>query len=152
MINIKGETVLDNKNKAEALNSQYQPVFTKENTHFFPTPRQPASPVMPNIIFTQAGIAKLLHKLNPHKANGPDEIPISFLQNYSTEISKFLVIIFQNSYDSGKLPNDWLTANIAPVFKKGNKKLPSNYRPVSLTAVTCKIMEHIVHSHIITTL
>ena len=46
---------------------------------------------------------------------------------------------------SGVLPNDWLSANITPVFKKGDKGNPSNYRPISLTAICCKIMEHIIY-------
>ena len=49
---------------------------------------------------------------------------------------------------SGVLPNDWLVANITPVFKKGDKKNSSNYRPISLTAICCKIMEHIVYHSI----
>jgi hypothetical protein len=104
---------------------------------------------MPQINFSTTGIQKLLQKLNVKKANGPDEIPIRFLKDYSHQISKFLHIIFEKSYNTGKLPADWLTANISPVFKKGNKHLPSNYSPISLTAVTCKLLEHI-HTNIMT--
>ena len=49
---------------------------------------------------------------------------------------------------SGILPNDWLSANITPIFKKGDRTNPSNYRPISLTAICCKIMEHIVYHSI----
>ena len=42
------------------------------------------------------------------------------------------------------MPSDWLKANITPVFKKGSKHLAVKYRPISLTAVPCKILEHIV--------
>ena len=42
------------------------------------------------------------------------------------------------------VPNDWKLANISAIFKKGDKSLPSNYRPVSLTCVICKVMESIV--------
>ena len=48
------------------------------------------------------------------------------------------------SFDSGKLPLIWKNANVAPVFKKGPVCLPSNYRPVSLTSVPCKLMEHVL--------
>ena len=41
-------------------------------------------------------------------------------------------------------PSDWLKANICPVFKKGNRSNPSNYRPISLTSSCCKVFEHIV--------
>ena len=43
---------------------------------------------------------------------------------------------------------DWLTANITPIFKKGNRSSPLNYRPISLTAVCCKVLEHIIYYHI----
>ena len=49
---------------------------------------------------------------------------------------------------SGKLPQDWITANIVPVFKKGDPHLSSNYRPISLTSIIIKVMERIVHSRV----
>ena len=49
---------------------------------------------------------------------------------------------------TGHVPSDWVTANVTPVFKKGNRNEPSNYRPISLTSVPCKIMEHIIYRHI----
>ena len=57
-------------------------------------------------------------------------------------------MIFQQSYEEGTVPSDWLTARISAIYKKGDKANPSNYRPVSLTCITCKIMEHIVCSQI----
>ena len=37
---------------------------------------------------------------------------------------------------------------MVPIFKKGDRHQPSNYHPVSLTSVVCKVLEHIVHSNI----
>ena len=48
-----------------------------------------------------------------------------------------------------QLPEDWKIANVIPVFKKGNRSHPSNYRPISLTSICCKIMEHIVYSNVL---
>jgi hypothetical protein len=59
-----------------------------------------------------------------------------------------LTLIFQQSLDTGAIPDDWRLANIVPVFKKGNRATPSNYRPVSLTSIPCKLLEHILVSHI----
>ena len=55
-------------------------------------------------------------------------------------------MIFQRSINQGKLPNIWKDANVSPVFKKGDKSEPSNYQPISLTCVLCKVLEHIVAS------
>jgi len=59
-----------------------------------------------------------------------------------------LSIIFQESYNSGNLPHDWKTANIVPIYKKGDRADPNNYRPVSLTSVPCKLMESIIKDNI----
>ena len=54
---------------------------------------------------------------------------------------------FQQSYTTGKLPQAWTTALVTPIYKKGNKSNPVNYRPISLTCILCKVIEHIVLSH-----
>ena len=48
------------------------------------------------------------------------------------------------SYESSELPEDWKQANVCPIFKKGSKTNPANYRSISLTSVTCKIMERLI--------
>ena len=50
--------------------------------------------------------------------------------------------------DTGEIPDDWRTAIVTPAYKKGQKYIPANYRPISLTCICCKIIEHIVTSHI----
>ncbi len=55
-----------------------------------------------------------------------------------------LNIIFRRSLDEGEVPEDWKTANVTPIFKKGTKSDPGNYRPVSLTSVCCKMLKSII--------
>ena len=52
--------------------------------------------------------------------------------------------LFQKSLDEGYVPKQWRTADISPIFKKGERYEPANYRPVSLTSVTSKLLEHII--------
>ena len=66
----------------------------------------------------------------------------------AVELTPILTALFRQSYDSGLLPADWRKANVSAIYKKGPKSDPKNYRPVSLTAFTCKIMEHIVCGHL----
>ena len=63
-------------------------------------------------------------------------------------MAPILSVIYQHSLDTGCVPDDWKTANVVPVFKGGEKHDPSNYRPVSLTSIVCKTLEHIVFSNI----
>ena len=56
--------------------------------------------------------------------------------------------LFQQSTDKGEIPKEWSLANICPLFKKGDRSLACNYRPVSLTCVPCKLLKHIVCSNI----
>ena len=57
--------------------------------------------------------------------------------------------MFQSSLNQGIIPTDWKQATVVPIFKgKGDKNEVNNYRPVSLTSTTCKVMESIIHKHI----
>ena len=90
------------------------------------------------------GEAQLLTNIHPHKASGLDNLPAQFLKEVANEIAPVLTVAFQASLDQGHLPNIWRTAAVAPIFKKGNRNKPNNYRPVSLTCICSKLLEHIV--------
>lgn len=81
---------------------------------------------------------------------GPDQIPNIVLKTCAKTLAPGMTKIFQKSIDCGELPDDWLSANVAPVYKKGDVHKAENYRPVSLTSVTCKLLEHIICKHILT--
>ena len=143
-----GQVISDNQIQAETLNNQFSSVYTKEGDTPLPEMGTSPHPDSPNISITLNGVEKLLNKINPHKATGPDEIPTRLLKEASYEIAPIITLLFQASLKQGTLPKDWLKANMVPAFKKGDRGKPENYRPISLTSVLCKIMEHIVHSQI----
>ena len=103
---------------------------------------------MPEITISVPGIKKLLCNLNPSKASGPDSIIPIVLKSLSNEIVLFLLVLFQKSLDSGQVPHDLTEACVTPIFKKGDKSDPINYRPISLTCILCKLMEHFVASNL----
>ena len=103
---------------------------------------------MQHIIITPDGIHKLLCTLKEHKATGPDHIPTKLLKTLADELTPTFTRLFQASLKQGIIPTDWTTANVVPIFKKGDRLQPINYRPISLTSITCKMLEHIITSNI----
>ncbi|PKU32129.1 rna-directed dna polymerase from mobile element hypothetical protein [Limosa lapponica baueri] len=82
-----------------------------------------------------------LAKLDIHKSVGPDGMHPQVLRELADVIAGALSIIFERSWRTGDVPEDWRRANITPVFKKSKMEHPGNYRPVSLTSVHGKVME-----------
>ncbi|KFV78543.1 hypothetical protein N308_15395, partial [Struthio camelus australis] len=83
-----------------------------------------------------------LGKLDTHKSMGPDGMHPRVLRE--DIITRPLSIIFERSWRSGEVPEDWKKANVTPVFKKGKEEDPGNYRPVSLTSIPGKVMEQLI--------
>ena len=94
-------------------------------------------------------VKRLIHDLNVHKSPGPDGIHPRFMQELSAELCIPLTMIFENSIESAQLPDQWKVARVSAIFKKGNKKLASNYRPVSITSIVCRTFEKIIRDHIV---
>ena len=140
-------TFSDNTSKANILNNQFSSVFTTDDdcsTMFDGHPY----PAIPTIQIDTLGVTSLLSNLDPHKAPGPDGIPPRLLKETSSSIAPVLTLIYKASLNQGKLPSDWKRAFVVPIFKKGSRTDPSNYRPVSLTCICCKLLEHIISSAI----
>ena len=133
--------------KAEEFNGQLSDVFTKSEYKQVPLMDRSA-PFMHDIVVTKEGVTKLLRGLNPSKALGPDELHPRVLKELAVELGPVFAHLFQQSIDTGEIPKEWSLANICPLFKKGDRSLARNYRPVSLTCIPCKLLEHIVCSNI----
>ena len=101
--------------KANAMNSQFQSVFTKENCDNLPSLKSPKIQQMSSIFISIEGIKKLLKDLKPQKAPGPDGISPTILKECADSVAPLLQQIFQKSIDTGELPDDWLKANVSPI-------------------------------------
>ena len=138
----------DTLDKANICNRQFESAFTRESDTEIPSKGTIPFTPMGEITVVPKGVLKLLNNLNIHKASGPDGLSARVLKECSSEISPMLALIYNESLAQGTVPDDWRQANVAPVFKKGEKYNAANYRPVSLTCICCKTLEHIIVSNI----
>ena len=104
----------------------------------------PGLHTLEDIDFQTQDIVDILSHLNTNSSSGPDTLPTILLKNCATELASPLHSIFRQSIDTGILPQDWKTATITPIFKKGDKLDANNYRPISLTSPVCKVMERLI--------
>ena len=150
LVTDKGDTITDDTEKASLLNAFFATVFTKEDTINIPSlPERPFQNILDNVVINQERVKKLLDKLKIDKSPGPDGIHNRVLYETREVILEPLTKLLITSIESGKLPDDWKTANVTPIFKKGKKSDPNNYRPVSLTSTVCKLMETIIRDEIV---
>ncbi len=146
-----GVLTINTKAKANILNEQFKKAFTTESSaEPIPVKEPSTHPDMNNITISEQGVKKLLQKINPNKATGPcpDQICGKILKEMQEHLCTAITLIFQKSLDTHTIPTDWKHANVCAAFKKGDKHNAINYRPISLTCILCKIMEHIIASQV----
>ena len=146
--NDKSSIRYSDKQKADILQKQFASVFTREPDGELPKfdLRTLSEINLPDI--NPEIVRKKILELDADKACGPDEIHPRLLKELADIISTPLAMIFRKSLLDGTLPSDWKHANVSPIFKKGAKNIASNYRPISLTSIACKIMESIIKDEI----
>ena len=134
-----GSQTNTDREAADELSKFFQSVFTHEPDGAIPTLPKRHDDTMHDIDFTVEDVRKKLDNLKADKCPGPDKLHPMVLKQCSAELSKPFCLIFRKSLDSGTLPKDWKTARVTPIFKKGSRTKPGNYKP--LTCIPCKIME-----------
>ena len=134
--------------KAEELNKYFSSVFTREDNNCPPIADANFSSKLRSLNISVEGVEQLLSNTEPHKSSGPDQIPGRLLKLMSSKIAPSLSLIYQASLEQSVLPQDWKNALVVPIFKKGSRAYSSNYRPISLTCIVCKILEHIISTSI----
>ena len=75
---------------------------------------------------------------------GPDGLPPLLYKSLAQCISEPLALMFDSFMSVGRIPDEWRRAVVTPIYKGGLAADVSNYRPISLTCVTCKIMEKVI--------
>ena len=96
------------------------------------------------VIITERLVKEKIKSLKENSAAGPDGISPKLLKSAAEELVKPLTIIFRESMRTSEIPEDWRKAKVTPIYKKGPKGDPGNYRPVSLTSIPCRMLESII--------
>jgi len=146
-IKSNNKVLLTDIDKAQCLNNYFSSVFTVEKDGSIPISTS-LYPDMPDIQVTTPGVLKQLSQLDVRKSMGPDGISPRILKETSHEVAPILTFMFNQTLSSGVVPQDWCLANTFALHRKGPKDLSENYRPISLTSICSKVLEHIVYPSI----
>ena len=103
--------------------------------------------ILSQVTITEEDVHDHLSSLEISKSSGPDGISPRLLKSASRELSYPLATLYNTSLETGIFPSSWKIASVTPVFKKGEKELLSNYRPISLLSIIGKSMEKCIFKH-----
>jgi len=150
LLDARGNIASKAEEKAEVLNAFFASVFNSQtgcSQGIQPPVLEGREGVWnkPPIIQEEA-VNDLLCPLDTYKSMEPDGIHPSVLRELAEELTKPLSIIYQQFWLPGEVPGDWNFASVTPIYKKGWREDPGNYRLVSLTLVPGKIMERFILS------
>ena len=139
-------TITDPKAIAELLKNQFESVFSipTEGMDIEDILKDQGPRCLEDILFTEGDIEASILEIPPNSSPGLDAVPALFLQKCARELRRPLYLLWRMSLDIGKLPKCMKTGVVTPVFKGGNRCLPENYRPISLTSHLCKLFERLI--------
>ncbi|CAM5157258.1 unnamed protein product [Natator depressus] len=149
LLNEGGNLVTEDVEKANVLNAFFASVFTNQVSSQTAALGSTAWGGGGQPSVEKEVVWDYLEKLDEHKSMRPDVLHQRVLKELVDVIAEPLAIIFENSWRSGEVLDDWKKANVVPIFKKGKEEDPGNYRPVSLTSVPGKIMEQVLKESIL---
>ena len=132
---------------AESFVDAFSSVFTLDDG-FLPSLQKTIHSQSDAITVTPHGVLNLLLELDPTKGPGPDNLSPALLKFLSPYIYKTIAKIFNYSLLCSQVPIDWKKAHVVPIHKKGDRSVALNYRPISLTSIICKTLEHIIAHNI----
>ena len=128
---------------SECFAESFSAVYNR-NSPANPAPHQRHEGELQDCIITTDEVKAALADLDGNSAMGPDNMHPFLLKACSAELAQPLSIIFNRSLREGVVPEAWKKSTVVPIFKKGSRYDPLNYRPVSLTSVCCKTLERII--------
>jgi len=139
-----GVLITDPVDKANNLNNYYASVYSCERVITDINSTHSDKPVNIKISI----IRKRLAVIGRNKSVGPDGIPGTILKMGGEAMIPYLARLLDMTINNGTIPRDWKKAIVVPIHKGGDRSVVKHYRPVSLTSVVCKQMEHVIAGYI----
>ena len=148
-----GKTITSNKRKADIFSQHYAAVsklkFSKEDRKLNREAKKKINaPSVDNKYtqpFTREELKKAIRCMKRKGAQGPDEIPPTFLKELGPRALDELLEIFNQSLSTASCPQVWRNAIIIPLLKAGKSaKDLASYRPISLTSCVVKLLERMI--------
>ncbi len=137
------KVVIDNKSKANLLNEYFCSVFTTDDDSQNKWQIDEPDASLETIAVTPVQVHHKLKNLKPKLSCGPDGLPSLLMKKLAHVFDTPLAKIFESSLSTGTVPKKWKEANVTALHKKGDTNKASNYRPISLTCVACRVLESI---------
>ncbi len=134
--------------KVCTINDFFGSVFQSDQTAPLQIPKENVQPTSV-VKFPPEIVYSYLRQTPSKYSSGPDGLPSILFRKLAFQLAQPLSSIFEVSFHTGVLPSDWLKSLVVPIYKKGSRNFPSNYRPVSLTCVACRVMERIIKEVIV---
>ena len=141
---VNGDLSDDPNTMANVFVEAFASVFVVEPS-LNPFPHKMCHGSLSSVQFHPKDVESRLKSLDVDSAMGPDNIHPRLLKEFATELAYPLAIIFNKSMASGSLPQSWKLSHICPIYTKGARGDPLNYRPISLNPIPCKTMERIIY-------
>ena len=141
-------TAILDVDKADLLNKTFHQNFTIDNNSNFSPLYKPSS-TMADLFLTEADVLKAVASTKDKLSLTPENVPSYFIKRVISSILLPLLKIFNNSLKHSFVPLQWKQSIITPIFKKGNRKLPTNYRPIAQTSSFCRILESIISDNML---
>jgi len=134
---------------ADLLQEQYSAVFSNPLINPKFTSKSSPKTLLDNIEFTTKDIEEAIDDIGENSACGDDDIPAIVLKRCKKSLSTPILLIWKYSLDTGFIERKYKTQLITPVYKKGSKGLPENYRPIALTSHIIKVFERVMRKSLV---
>ena len=145
----RGTFIINCKEKAKLFNEYFCKQCTLiVNDSILPNFQYTTEARIDSVVIKKGDILSLIRNLNPNKATGSDEISGQMLLICDDSVVLPLMIIFRKILESSVYPDQWKLANVVPIYKKEDKQLVKNYRPISLLHICGKIFEKLIFDNL----